>query len=534
MILELLAAFMSFLESGDRSPATVRNRIRGLADGVTLAASADEFIDVEEPFAGDAAGNIPACTERDVNAAVESAREAQERWAGQSVEARADVIFDYHDRILEERETLLDLVQLETGKARRHAHEELLDLVANCRYYGSRAASYLAPERRDGALPLVTRAETRRHPVGVVGLISPWNYPLNLAVSDAIPALLAGNAVVFKPDEHTPYAVLRAVELLREAGLPSDLCQVVTGHGDVVGPALIDRVDYVGFTGSTATGRRVAARAGNNLVDCSLELGGKNPAIVLPGADLDAAVEGLVHGCFANAGQLCLSIERIYVHEAVYDRFLDAFVDAASAVDLGAGYGWDVELGSLISAEHLDAVERHVDDARDRGATVHTGGSARPDVAPYAFEPTVLTGVTDDMAVGCEETFGPVVSVSPVDSVDEAVARANDSDYGLNASVWAGSENRGIEVAERIDCGTVNVNDPYGAAYGSLDAPMGGMNDSGIGRRHGVEGIHKYTEAQTIASQRVPLTPPSRVPYRLYAGLLTRTMRALKWVDGWR
>jgi len=521
------------LESGDRS-AGIRARTRGLADTVTLAADAEAFVPVEEPFTAETVGEVPACTERDVDVAVERAREAQTRWAEWAVDERADVIRDYHDRVLDERAALLDLVQLETGKARRHAHEELLDVAANCRHYANRAAEYLAPERRSGALPLVTRTETRRHPVGVVGLISPWNYPLNLAISDAIPALLAGNAVVFKPDEHTPYAVLRAVELLSEAGLPPDLCQVVTGYGDAVGPALIDRVDYVGFTGSTATGRRVAARAGRNLVDCSLELGGKNPALVLPGADLDAAVEGLVHGCLANAGQLCLSIERIYVHEAVYEPFLDAFVDAVSAVDLGAGYGWDVELGSLISASHLEAVEAHVDDARERGATAHTGGSARPDVAPYAFEPTVLTGVTDDMAVGCEETFGPVVSVHPVDSVDEAVARANDSDYGLNASVWAGSEDRGIDVADRIECGTVNVDDPYGAAYGSLDAPMGGMKDSGIGRRHGAEGIHKYTEAQTVAAQRVPLTPPDRVPYRLYAGALARTMRLLKRLDGWR
>jgi len=525
---------MTALESGDRSFAAVRGRARGLADGVTLTAGATEFIDVEEPFTGEIVGEIPACTERDVETAVARAREAQTRWAERPVAERADVVLDYHDRLLDEGAALLDLVQLETGKARRHAHEELLDVAANCRHYANRAEEYLAPERRAGALPLATRTETRRHPVGVVGIISPWNYPLNLAISDAIPALLAGNAVVLKPDEHTPYAVLRAVELLHEAGLPPDLCQVVTGHGETVGPALIDRVDYVGFTGSTATGRRVAARAGRNLVDCSLELGGKNPALVLPGADLDAAVEGLVHGCLANAGQLCLSIERIYVHEAVHDAFLDAFVDAVSAVDLGAGYGWDVELGSLISAEHLAAVERHVDDARDRDATVHTGGSARPDVAPYAYEPTVLTGVTEDMAVAREETFGPVVSVHAVDSVDEAVARANDSDYGLNASVWAGSEERGIEVAERIECGTVNVDDPYGAAYGSLDAPMGGMKESGIGRRHGAEGIHKYTEAQTVAAQRVPLTPPDRVPYRLYAGLLTRTMRALKRIDGWR
>ena len=221
---------MTTSESGDR-PADIRDRIRGLAETVTLAADAEASVPVEEPFTAETVGEIPACTERDVDVAVERAREAQTRWAERSVDERADVILDYHDRVLDERAALLDLVQLETGKARRHAHEELLDVAANCRHYANRAAEYLAPERRSGALPLVTRTETRRHPVGVVGLISPWNYPLNLAISDAIPALLAGNAVVFKPDEHTPYAVLRAVELLSEAGLPPDLCQVVPVTG---------------------------------------------------------------------------------------------------------------------------------------------------------------------------------------------------------------------------------------------------------------------------------------------------------------
>jgi len=514
--------------------AAARARFRRLAGGVTVADDPDEFVPIEAPFTGERIGTVPDCGERDVAAAVDRAREAQASWAERSVAERADVILDYHDRVLDERVGLLDLVQLETGKARRHAHEELLDVVANCRYYGHRVADFLAPERREGALPLATRTRQQHRPVGVVGIISPWNYPLTLSISDAIPALLAGNAVVFKPDERTPYALLRAVELLHEAGVPPGVCRVVTGRGDAVGPALVDRVDYVGFTGSTATGRRVAARAGRNLVGCSLELGGKNPAIVLPDADLDAAVDGLVQGCLSNAGQLCLSVERIYVHEAVRERFLDAFVDAVAAVDPGVGYGWDVEMGTLISEEQLRAVETHVTDARDRGATVHTGGAARPDVAPYAFEPTVLTGVTDDMAVGCEETFGPVVSVYGVESIDEAVTRANDSDYGLNACVWAGSEERGVEVAERIACGTVNVNDAYGAAYGSLDAPMGGMKDSGLGRRHGLPGILRYTESQTIARQRVPLTPPTRVPYRLYAGMLSRTMRLLNRVAGWR
>lgn len=507
----------------------------GLVDKVTQAGEAATSLPVEAPFTGETIGAIPACTDSDVEVAVDRARRAQESWAARSIEDRVAVIRTFHDLLLDREDEILDIVQLESGKARRDAHEELLDVAINARYYAHRADEYLSPDRRDGAVPGLTKTYEYRHPVGVVGIISPWNYPLTLTVSDAIPAVLAGNAVVLKPARHTSYTALAGVRLLREAGIPDDIFQVVTGHGRDLGPPLIDRVDFIGFTGSTATGRKIAAQAGENLVKSSLELGGKNPAIVLPDADLDRAADGLVRGAFANAGQLCISLERLYVHSDVYGDFIERFVTAAGDLELGAEYDHDVEMGSLISADQLEKVQRHVADARERGATVLAGGEPRPDIGPYFFEPTILTDVDEEMVVACDETFGPVVSVYTVDSVEEAVARANDSEYGLNASIWTGDEDQGIDIASRIQCGTVNVNEAYAAAYGSVDAPMGGMKDSGMGRRHGDEGILKYTESQTIASQRVlPATAPPGLSYSTYAALMNRAMRVMEKVPGLR
>ncbi|MFD1587660.1 succinic semialdehyde dehydrogenase [Halorientalis brevis] len=512
-----------------REAAEFDTEFERLRERVTLADDSRESIPVVAPFTGEQVGTIPAGTEADVDEAVERARAAGEQWAERSPEERAAVVDEFHDLVLDRQDELLDVIQTETGKARLDAFEEVLDVASTARYYVERGPGLLTPTRREGAIPLATRTEVRHHPVGVVGIISPWNYPLALSISDAIPALIAGNGVVFKTAAETSVTALKALELLEEAGLPADLCQVVTGRGSELGEPLIDRVDYLTFTGSTETGRTVAAQAGRNLIDCSLELGGKNPMLILDDADVDVAVQGAIDGSFTNAGQLCLSAERIYVHETVADAFTERFVAETETLHLGVGYDWKTDVGSLTSEAHLEKVEAHVEDAVDAGATVLAGGEARPDVGPYVFEPTILTDVPESAELYREETFGPVVSIYEVGSVEEAIEKANDTEYGLNASVFTQDSILGREVAQQIEAGTVGINDAYGASYGSVDAPMGGRKQSGVGRRHGSEGLLKYTEAQTIAEQRTgPVAPPEPLPHEWYARLMTGLMRVLK------
>ncbi len=504
----------------------------GLVDLATTTGE-EGSMSVEEPYTGDELAEVPSCGEAAVELAVERARDAQEAWAERPADERAAVLERFHDRLLDRQDELLDVVQLETGKARRHAYDEVMSVATTARHYAVRAPGYLESERRRGAFPLLTRADVHHEPKGVVGLIAPWNYPFELVVSDAVPALLAGNAVVCKPAEQTTHVALYAKRLLREAGLPEGVFQVVPGEGSEVGPPLIERVDHVGFTGSTAVGREVAAQAGEHLTSCSLELGGKNPAVVRADADLDRTVEGLVRGCFDNAGQTCIAIERIYVHESIYEEFVRRFA-AARDRRPAATYDFGSELGSLVSAEQLEQVESHVEDARADGATIRAGGRARPDVGPYFYEPTVLTDVEEEMDVCCEETFGPVVSVHPVADDEEAVARANDSEYGLNASVWTRDEERGRELARRIEAGTVNVNESYIAAYASVDAPMGGMKDSGIGRRHGEEGFFKYTESKTVATQRVDAFSEPPIPFGAFTRVMAGVLKVWRRIPGLR
>jgi succinate-semialdehyde dehydrogenase/glutarate-semialdehyde dehydrogenase len=504
-----------------------------LARRVTSAASST--FPVHAPATGRLIGEVPAGTPDDVREAVRRARKAQEDWVHRTVEERAEPILRFHDLIIERQDEILDLIQLESGKARKHAFEEVADTAIVARYYAFSAGDHLAPRRRQGALPGITVAWEHHQPLGVVGIIAPWNYPLSLAVTDAIPALLAGNAVVLKPDRQTPFTALWAVDLLIEAGLPVDLFQVVTGEGAVLGTPLIEACDFLAFTGSTATGRKVARQAGERLIGCALELGGKNPMIVLADADLEAAVAGAVRGCFSSAGQLCISIERLYVHDALYHRFLDRFIAETKALRLGAGLDWDSDMGCLISAAHLAKVDAHVRDAVAKGAHVRTGGRPRPDLGPTFYEPTILTGVTPEMALFSEETFGPVVAVQRFESVHEAVELANATEYGLNASLWTADTELGHRVAARLRAGTVNVNEAYAAAWASVDAPMGGMKDSGLGRRHGAEGILKYTEAQTIAIQRgMALAAPAGVADEVFSRAMSVTLKALRRIPGLR
>jgi succinate-semialdehyde dehydrogenase/glutarate-semialdehyde dehydrogenase len=330
-------------------------------------------------------------------------------------------------------------------------------------------------------MPLLTSVREHHHPRGVVGFIVPWNYPLALGISDALPALVAGNGALIKPNAQTPFSALWAADVLAEAGLPDGLVQVVTGPGAELGSSIVDAVDFVMFTGSTAVGRTVAAQAGERLKECSMELGGKNAMIVLADADLDRTALGAMRATFTNAGQLCISMERLYVQTVIRDELVSKLVERTGALRLGGALDWSTDMGSLISQKQLDTV------------------------SVYEFE-----------------------------TPEQAVELANDSPYGLNFSVWSRNTRAARTLAARLQAGTININEGYSAAWGSVDAPMGGFKESGFGRRHGEHGIHKYTESQTIAVQRLlPLsTPPTRDAERrarILVGML-RALRRLPWV----
>ncbi|HAP75161.1 MAG TPA: succinic semialdehyde dehydrogenase, partial [Acidimicrobiaceae bacterium] len=286
---------------------------------------------------------------------------------------------------------------------------------------------------------------------------------------------------------------------------------------------------YICFTGSTPTGRLIARGCADRLIGCSLELGGKNPFLVLRDADLERAAEGAVRASFSNAGQLCVSMERMFVADQVYDRFVERFVSRTEAMSLGASLDWGVDMGSLISQAQLDTVVRHVEDAVAKGARVLTGGKARPDLAPYFFEPTILEGVTPQMTCFGEETFGPVVSLYRFHDEADAIARANAGEYGLNASIYSQDGARARAIARAIKCGTVNVNEAFGATFASIDSPMGGMRESGMGRRQGSEGIHRYTESQSVATQRlIRFAPMLGMSDATYAKVMTANLRLMK------
>lgn len=461
-----------------------------------------------------------------IDAAVARAREAFPAWSGTSVRRRAAIARRFGDLVLANRDRILDAIQADTNKSRSNALDEILDVVGLCAYYAHHAGKFLRSRRRAGAVPILTKTIERHVPIGVVGVITPWNYPFTLPASDLIPAIVAGNTVVLLPDAVTPRSADVISDLLAQAGVPDGVVTVVHGGGRLHGPALIEQADFIMFTGSTATGAIVAQQCAARLIGFSGELGGKNPLVVLDDADVQRAAKGSVRASFSNSGQLCVSTERAYVHTDVFDEFVSAFVAETEAMKLGAGNDWEIDMGPLISDTQADRVMAQIDDAVAKGATVLTGGRRRPDIAPTFVEPTILAGVTDDMILGRNETFGPVISVQRVGSNDEALQRANDSEYGLNTSVW--SRRRGTDFANRVRSGTVTINDGFSASFASHDAPMGGMKRSGIGRRHGSQGILKYTDSQTVAQQRLLGIAP--LPGQTNEQFATLMTRAIGWL----
>ena len=485
-------------------------------------------VPINNPNTGKLIYELPQLTAEDVELAVANSRLAQPAWEATSVSTRSKIMYRLHDLILAKQDDLMDIIQLETGKARAHAFEEIAGALGASRYYAKIAKKALKPSKTVAGVPLLTKTWVNHVPVGVVGVITPWNYPLALCALDVLPALVAGNAVVQKPDNQTALIALKLRELAIEAGLDPKLWTIVVGDGAEIGDAVTDSVDYVAFTGSAKTGKHVAQRATARLILFSLELGGKNPLIVLRSADLNKAAEILIGGAFGSAGQLCVSIERAYVPNELKDEFEGILKNKVSRLKLGTSSDFSIDIGSLTGPNQLKRVGDFIEDAVNKGAKLITGGHRLPELGPYFYAPTVLTDVTEQMNLHEKEVFGPLISVYGYQNIDQAIEMANKTTEGLNASV-VGNVTEATKVAKKLMAGTVNINEGFRATFASLDTPMGGMKNSGHGRRNGVEGLLKYTEAQSIGIHRGVLEFPSRgSQYNKMAPLLNLLAKIMK------
>ena len=493
----------------------------------------ENILEVHSPATGDKLSDVPVASSEDVRRAVEQARAAQLRWAQKSFDDRAELLYRYRDLLIDNQEKIADLVTGETGKPRSEVYgNELFYLCDAIGFWAKNAPKYLRPETiRPHLLFKTKKVVSLYSPIGVVGIIGPWNFPLVLTIGDALPALMAGNAVVIKPSELTPLSALFAAELAEKVGWPEKLIQVVPGLG-ATAEALIDNVDMISFTGSVETGKKVMRRAAERLIPVSLELGGKDAMIVLKDADLDRAAGACVWGALMNSGQVCTSIERVYVEEPVYDAFVDRVLERVKNLRQGPSDGV-VELGSMTSAAQFAKVDAQVRDALAKGAKVLHGGQKNPRLNGYYFEPTVLIDVDHQMDVMREETFGPVIPIMKVHDAEEAVRLANDSRYGLDGSVFSADGERGRLIAERIEAGSVCVNDSL-VNFVITEAPMGGVKESGTGRRHGAEGIRKYTRQKTIVIDRFGMkNEPNWFPASRFKTQAIRAALRLFYRSGW-
>lgn len=477
------------------------------------------------PATGVPLGDVPDQGADEVRATVARARAAQVEWGATPIRERCRRVARYAEVLMARAEEVIELITKENGKTRIEAlSTEILVVADLVRYFTRRAPKLLAPE--PVPLHLLRHRASYLHyvPRGVVGVIAPWNFPFSIPVGEVMMALIAGNAAVLKPSEVTPLIGLKARELYLDAGLPEDLFGVVTGRGGT-GAALIDAgIDYCVFTGSVATGRKVAAACGERLIPCTLELGGKAPAIVCADADLDRAAAAIVWGGFANSGQVCASVERVYAHADVHDALVDKVVALAGSLRQGDASGavpGEIDVGAMAWDRQVEIVDKLVASAVAAGATVECGGARRAGPGLF-FAPTVLTGVTQDMDVVRKEIFGPVLPILKVGSEDEAVRLANDSQLGLLAYVFSKDVGKARRLAERIEAGTVMINDVLNT-YGCPETPWGGVKASGIGRTHGAIGLRELCELRHVNYDRVSL--PRELwwyPYRerTYAWLL--------------
>ena len=508
------------MESGT-AETSIETKAAG--DGAAVA----ERLEVHDPATGALIDTVPVDSPEEVAATVARVRANQAEWEAIGIEGRYHWLGKLRDWLLDNSDRVLDTMQRETGKVRADASNEPVYLADLINFYGSRAAQFIGEEsvRPHSALLAAKKLRIQYRPYPVVGIISPWNFPLILALGDAIPALQAGAAVVIKPSEFTPLGLAEVVKAWKEEIGAPDVLDCVLGVGET-GGALVDNADFIQFTGSDRTGRKVMARAAETLTPVSLELGGKDPMIVLADADLDRAANAAAWGGMMNSGQICMSVERIYVEEPAYDEFVAKLTAAVGKLRQGADDGRDPkDVGAMTSPNQTAIVEDHVEDALAAGARALTGGKRVEGPGDY-FEPTVLVDVDHSMKVMREETFGPVVGVMKARDAEEALRLANDSRYGLSGSVF-GERERAERVARRVECGAINVNDVL-VNYFASDVPMGGWKQSGIGLRHGEPGIKKYCRTESLVITRFGgKREPTWYPYtRARRNLVGRIARA--------
>ncbi len=505
--------------------ATVEQQVTQSQNGVAYAG---QDISVENPATGEIVATVPVLGAEAVAAMAARARAAQPAWEALGFEGRGRVLLRAQKWLMDNAGQVVATIISETGKTFEDASIAEIPYTGDAfGFWAKQAPGYLADERvKTGRLFVKGKKLILRYrPLGLVGVIGPWNYPLMNSFGDCIPALAAGNSVILKPSEITPLTSLLMAEGMRECGLPEDVFQVATGRGET-GAALVEEVDMIMFTGSTRTGRKVAEEAARRLIPASLELGGKDPMIVLSDADLERAANLATYYSMQNAGQTCISIERVYVEAPVYDEFVAKVAEKVRALRFGPPRGpGSVEVGAITFAPQLQTIEDHVSDAVEKGAHVLVGGHAAPSGGGRFYEPTVLVDVDHTMKIMTEETFGPTLPIMKVSDSEEAVRLANDSPYGLGSSVFTRDTERGEQIARRLQTGAANVNDAV-INYLALELPMGGAKASGLGSRHGAGGIRKFCSQQAIlVTSRLALKrEPHMYPYkartsRLLAGL---------------
>jgi acyl-CoA reductase-like NAD-dependent aldehyde dehydrogenase len=479
-----------------------------MAQSIPAKSERPEII-VRDPATGGEIGRAPLTIPEEVARAVGRAREAQSAWASRSIRERGRVVMKARRIILKELEEIALLISRETGKPVSEAIAmELAPTLDLMQYFARKTASLLSPRRISvGQYALMGRSSYEIYkPLGVVGIISPWNFPWATPLDEVVMALMAGNVVVLKPSELTPLTGLKIKEVLDRAGIVEGALQVVTGDGSTGAALVASGVDKIMFTGSVATGKRVAEAAAKYLTSVVLELGGKDPMIVVDDANIQNAARGAVWGAFANSGQSCSSVERCYVHESIAEQFVGEVVKETKRLRQSIGTDKNTDVGSMTSEHQLRLVERYVDEAIDKGATALTGGQRVPSSSGAFFEPTVLINVNHDMDVMREETFGPVLPIMTFKTDDEAIRLANDTSYGLTASVWSGSIARGRRLAERIDAGTVMVNEVL-YTHSIAQAPWGGLKQSGLGRTHGRAGLLELVSTRHIHVNHLGFLP---------------------------